>query len=216
MSIKFKTEGKIYTGLCKMYDIMFLSFLWLVFCIPILTIGPATTALYYTTVKVIRKERGYVWKEFWHAFKTNFVTGLIYTMVLVVAILGFYYGIALTANSKDTILQIFHYTYILLSFYLVFLYIFLFPILSRFSLPRLQIMKMSLLLSIRHFVTTLVLLVLLLAGGIAVVIVWPLMFIMPGAIAFLCSLFIERVFKKYQPKIEEGTKEEDLEWYLTF
>ncbi len=215
MSIKFNTEGRIFSGLSKMFDIVFLSVLWFIFCIPILTIGPATTAIYYTTVKVIRKDRGYVWKEFWYAFKTNFVTGLIYTMVLVVAIIGLYAGLALTANSKDTMLQISHYTYIIVSFLLACLYVFLFPILSRFSLPRLQIMKMSLLLSIRHVLITLALLLLILVGGFAVVIVYPLIFIVPGAITFLCSLLIERVFKKYQPKVEEGTKEEALKWYQT-
>ncbi len=216
MSIKFNIEGKMFSGLSKIFDIVFLSVLWFIFCIPMLTIGPATTALYYTTVKVIRKDRGYVWKEFWYAFKTNFVTGLIYTMVLGVAIVGLYYGLALTANSKDTMLQISHYTYIIVSFLLACLYVFLFPILSRFSLSRLQPMRMSLFLSIRHLLITVALLLLIYIGGVAVVMVYPLIFIVPGAISFLCSLLIERVFKKYQPKLDEDTEEEDLKWYQTF
>ena len=216
MSIKINTEDKIFSGLSKIFDIVFLSVLWVVFSMPILTIGPATTALYYTTVKAIRKDRGYVWKEFWYAFKTNFVTGLIYTTVLIVAIMGIYYGLALTANSKDTMLQIFHYTYIIVSVLVACLYAFLFPILSRFSLPRLQIMRMALFLSIRHILTTIVLLLLILAGCFAVVNVYPLIFFVPGTITFLCSFLIERVFKKYQPKLEEDTKEENLKWYQTF
>ena len=216
MSIKINTEDKIFSGLSKIFDIVFLSVLWVVFCMPILTIGPATTALYYTTVKAIRKDRGYVWKEFWYAFKTNFVTGLLYTMVLIVAIMGIYYGLALTANSKDTMLQIFHYTYIIVSVLVACLYAFLFPILSRFSLPRLQIMRMALFLSIRHILTTIVLLLFILAGCFAVVNVYPLIFFVPGTITFLCSFLIERVFKKYQPKLEEDTKEENLKWYQTF
>lgn len=216
MSIKFNMEGKAFSGLSKIFDLVFLSVLWFIFCIPMLTIGPSTTALYYTTVKVIRKDRGYVWKEFWYAFKTNFVNGLIYTMILVAAIIGLYYGFALTANSKDTMLQIAHYTYFIVSFLLACLYVFLFPILSRFSLPRLQTLNMSLFLSIRHLLITVVLLLLILIGGFAVVIVYPLIFIVPGAIAFLCSLLIERVFRKYQPKLEEDSKEEDLKWSQTF
>ncbi len=215
MSIKFNIEGKMFSGLSKIFDIVFLSVLWFIFCIPILTIGPATTALYYTTVKVIRKDRGYVWKEFWYAFKTNFVTGLIYTIVLVVAIVGLYYGLTLTANSKDTILQIAHYTYIIASFLLACLYVFFFPILSRFSLERLQLMRMSLFLSIRHLLTTVALLLIIFIGGFAVVMIYPLIFIVPGAVTFLCTLLIERVFKKYQPKLEETTKEEELKWYQT-
>ena len=216
MNIKVNMEGKTFSGLSKIYDIVFLSVLWFVFCIPVLTIGPATTALYYTTVKVIRKDRGYVWREFWHAFKTNFVTGLFYTIILVVAIIGLCFGLALTADSKDIMLRIFHYTYMIVSFLLACLYVFLFPILSRFSLPRLQTLNMSLFLSIRHILTTLALLLLILIGGFAVVMVYPLIFIVPGTITFFCSLLIERVFKKYQPKLEDGTKEEHLKWHQTF
>lgn len=53
--------------------------------------GPATTALYYTVNKVIRNNRSYIGREFWHAFKTNFRQSTIVWLILLLlyAIMGF-------------------------------------------------------------------------------------------------------------------------------
>ena len=68
----FNSDNRIMRALGKLFDIGDLSIVFILFCIPVVTIGAALTALYYTTVKVVRRERGYVFHEFWHCFKTNF------------------------------------------------------------------------------------------------------------------------------------------------
>ena len=52
--------------------------------------GPATTALYYAVNKVIRHGRSYLWKEYWHAFKSNFKQAALAALILtgVVLFLG--------------------------------------------------------------------------------------------------------------------------------
>ncbi|MFQ7880190.1 MAG: DUF624 domain-containing protein [Blautia producta] len=65
-------DSPIMAGIGKVIDIIWLSTLWFICCLPIVTIGASTTALYYTSVKAIRKNRGYVTKTFFHAFKMNF------------------------------------------------------------------------------------------------------------------------------------------------
>ena len=47
----FGYEGSFITVTEKIFDIMFLSILWFLSCIPLLTIGAAVTALYYTVQK---------------------------------------------------------------------------------------------------------------------------------------------------------------------
>ncbi len=215
MSIKFNMEGGVFSSLNKLCDIIFLSVLWIFLCIPIITIGPATAALYYTTVKVIRKERGYVWHEFWHSFKSNFVSGAIYTVVLAGTIAAIYYGLAITAQSNAMMSQMSHYVYIILVFIVTYCYVFLFPVLSRFFLSRVQTMKMALLLSLKHFPTTFGLIVILIVGGIATTMLWPLLLVTPVVVSLLSSFLIERVFRRYQPKPEEGADKEQLDWYQT-
>ena len=56
----------------KFLDLALLTVYWFVSCLPVFTIGTATSALYYTTQKVIKNDRGYVSGEYWHFFKENF------------------------------------------------------------------------------------------------------------------------------------------------
>ena len=47
----FNPEKGIWAWLSTMVDIVGLSVLWIFLCLPVVTIGPATAALYYTVVK---------------------------------------------------------------------------------------------------------------------------------------------------------------------
>jgi uncharacterized membrane protein YesL len=83
----FNMDNKFFTVLSKACDILFLSVVWALLCIPVITIGPATTAMYYVIVKVIRRERGYLFREFFKAFKSNFKYGAISGVILTVIFL---------------------------------------------------------------------------------------------------------------------------------
>ena len=78
----FSTDSPIFSILSKVSDMLFISITFIFLCIPIVTIGPASTALYYAIVKVIRRERGYVFREFFKSFKMNFKRGAIVGVIL--------------------------------------------------------------------------------------------------------------------------------------
>ena len=42
-----------------------LNILFLLFCIPVITIGASFTAMYSYTLKMVRKEEGTLFKSFW-------------------------------------------------------------------------------------------------------------------------------------------------------
>lgn len=96
MSGIFNYENPIFSFLGKVIDLISLSVLWVILCLPIVTIGPATTALYYTVVKVVRKERSYLFREFFKSFKSNFKYGALATIIVVLlaAILWFDFNFA--------------------------------------------------------------------------------------------------------------------------
>ena len=56
----FNINSPFFRVMSKVFDVIVLSLLWTLCCIPVITIGPATTALYYAIVKSIRKDRGWV------------------------------------------------------------------------------------------------------------------------------------------------------------
>ena len=86
----FNSDSMLMKTLSKIFDIGYLSIVFILFYIPVVTIGAALTALYYTTVKVIRRERGYVFQEFWRSFKLNFISATkmwIVELVIIVVML---------------------------------------------------------------------------------------------------------------------------------
>ncbi len=84
-------DNTLLSILGKITDSLLLCLLYLLSCLPIITIGAATTALYYTTHKVLRCDRSYLWKEYKRAWKENFKQATICWLIFagIGALLGF-------------------------------------------------------------------------------------------------------------------------------
>ncbi len=190
-------ESKLKTALTAVTDILYAGILWLLCSLPILTLGPATTALYYTTVKRIRHERGHLSKVFFAGFRRNFRQSfpmwLLYLAVMCLAAFDFYayrhmglsVGGPLSAFSGILALPA------LLTFPWMFAYI------SRFSNSFGGSLKFVCYLAARHLGRSLIL-----TGELALFlgISWMLpqiLPLLPGVFALLMSLTIEPVFRVY-------------------
>ena len=68
----FDPENRFWMFMSKIADVLCISLLWLIFSIPVVTIGASTTALFQFTLKQSANEEGYVWQTFWSAFRKNF------------------------------------------------------------------------------------------------------------------------------------------------
>lgn len=62
-----------------------LHVLWLFFCIPVITIGPATTAAHYAALKIVRDEGRSVWSMFLKSFRKNLKQGIILGIIFTAA-----------------------------------------------------------------------------------------------------------------------------------
>ena len=71
MSI-FNMDGPVFRFLNKMADLCILNLIFLLCCLPIITIGASVTALYSVTLKMSRDQEGYIARSFFKAFKANF------------------------------------------------------------------------------------------------------------------------------------------------
>ena len=74
---KAATEGgkpklSFYQRVDKFGDLVFLNLLFVVSCIPIITIGAAVTAMYAYLFKMVDDEEDTLWKGYWGYFKSNF------------------------------------------------------------------------------------------------------------------------------------------------
>lgn len=78
----FSSDSQFMRVMSKVFDIGWLSLIYLIFCIPVVTFGAATTSLYYVSAKVLRHNRSYVWREFWSSFKSNFAQSTIIWLIM--------------------------------------------------------------------------------------------------------------------------------------
>ena len=86
----FKYDGFIVQTCNKIVDCICLSLLWLVTSLPIVTMGAATTALYYATNTSIRYDKEGCWRAYWRSFRSNFrqATIIWLLLMLVYGLLG--------------------------------------------------------------------------------------------------------------------------------
>ncbi len=100
-------------------DLLKLNFFFIVSCIPIITIGPAITALSAVIVKRIRNKPCYVFHEYKNAFienfKRSFPAGILVSLLTVLAsFAAWYYGNMYTANGNLAFLALASVTLLML------------------------------------------------------------------------------------------------------
>lgn len=194
-------------------DLLFAGILWFVCSAPLITIGPASSALYYTVVKVIRHKRGTVFKEFWHSFKDNMGHGIVFTAVygtIIAANIWFFNQNIRLSSEKNMPVAI---GASLIMFFTALTLPYVFPVISRFEDSILKQMNIIILISIGHIPTTLVLAGLL---GLAVALIYfipYLMIVIPAPFAYLTSPLIERTFKKHM-KVDQLLNGEETPWFF--
>lgn len=210
----FNSDSRLMRALSKLFDIGYLSIVFIIFCIPVVTIGAALTSLYYTTVKVIRRDRGYVFQEFWHSFKSNFRQATILWVIELVVLVLLAYNLMVVTGFVSGI-------YLAMAILLVAVYCYAFPILSRFVLKNTDIIKMSIILVIKHIYFTVPFVAIIVLSAAALVLLIPyapiVPILLPGLAALLYSFMMEIVMKKYMPKAEDGNARDNEtvidDWY---
>jgi len=208
---KSKTDV-FYSLLNAVGQLVLASILWVVCCLPVFTIGPASAALYYAVVKTVRRERATIVKSFFHAFTTNFRPGVWLNLILlayggVIVLLALPHISSWTAaHAPDGMLYVCAGLVLLAAWIPPYLY----PALSRFCFSNGQLLRFTLALGVRYFLRT-VLLTLLLAAAAAFAVLQPVFLILlPGLYAWGSSFLLEPIFKKY------STQEESSEYKIWY
>ena len=196
----FGFEGG-FTRICsKIFDLMILSILWVICSIPLITIGDASTALYYAVVKSVKEDNGYAVKEFFRSFKRNFKHALIIWLILAAMFAAAQMNAYIVMITMDDFFgMILAGGCLVISTYIALMALYAFPALSRFDMPAFWILKLSVFMSVRYFLTSIALVMVLFCFGVLVLRIPALIIIIPGVIAFVMSEFLERILKKHEP-----------------
>lgn len=154
----FNPDSPLMRFLTKLADLMILNLLFLLSCIPVVTIGAAWTALYYVTLKMVRDEEDSIVRGFFRAFRRNWkqatilwlmVLGLGAVMVLDIRFLNAM-GDSATAAVLKTAVEILGVLGLMVLQYL-------FPGLARFEASTGDTLKNACLLAVGNLPKTLLL-----------------------------------------------------------
>lgn len=198
-------------------DILWAGILWLVLSLPIITIGPASCALYYTVVKVVRRKRETVVRAFFYSFRQNLRQGTAVTIIyaawigmIAVIIRGYLEGAVWFLNGYVLMTLL-----VLTGVPLLFTIVYIIPVISRFSMKLGGQFQLALILSIRKLPYTVYLIFLM---GLAALILYRFtswIFVVPGFYALVSSFIVEKILVDYMKSEKNRFHQVDEDaWYM--
>lgn len=186
-------------------DFVIFSLLWCLCSIPLVTLGPATTALYDTMVHALRRKEDSPFSRFFETFRRELKEGILLTLLWAAVALGL--GLGLYAlrrfvpsfGERGAIVTLVE---LLLGFLYLSVASWVFPTLSRFTMGVGAISSVCLRLAPGHALRSAAMA--LLNATVIVTstrFVIPLMFA-PALVSFLSTYLIEPVFSEYQAPVD--------------
>ncbi len=202
----FDPNNMFFRELSRIVDVVGLSLLWLALCLPVVTIAPATAALYHTAVKGLRADDEAAFTRFLHSFLENLKQGVVISLIFVPIVLVFYFGVNVIFFASDSTRRT-----VMLAIYLVAgllvlgLCGYVLALLGRFSFSTGALFRTAFQLALIHLPATAAVAVL---NALAICamgfLVWPVLAV-PMLTALLASFPLEKVFARY---IQEDSKSE--------
>ncbi len=206
MNKLFNLDNPIIIFMGKIADLILLNLIAILFSIPIITIGASWTAMYYVTVKMVKNEESYIFKDFFHSFKSNFKQAtVLWLIVLVVA--GIFVGDFLIYRAMpQAIPKVLMCVVMVIAILVLCTILYVFPVLSHFENTIRNTIKNAFLISIINVPYTIIFLILFVVPmflGSYLLRILPLIFMIGfSGPAYLASLCWKRIFMKLEPKEE--------------
>ncbi len=205
----FNYEGPFFKFLNTFANIVILSVITVVCCLPVFTFGPAVRALYVVCLKLVRNEEGYVTKDYFRSFRSNFGQNVVLGL-LVLLVLGVFgggvYSFLLIGAAYHIIIKIgFGFAALIV----ISTVLWIFPMQSRFTNPIKQTVKLSFWLAVTKFPKTLLMLVIWLFIPACVLFIsgnfLPLIVLAEfGTAAYFSAEVYDGLFRELEDRINEN------------
>lgn len=199
----FNPDNWFWQGFGRVADYFLLSVCWMVCCIPLITIGSASIALYDAVVHCIREHESGLTRRFFSTFKKELGRGIFLTVlwVLICFMLNMGYQIITQMSQDNSAWTIFSLVYFITLILPLGMICWLVAIESRFENSFGYLHWAALTFTFGYLPSTLAIVVILILT-INLVINFPFFLIfLPAVSAHLQSIFIERIFRKYTEEI---------------
>lgn len=207
-------ESKFMLAMSRIGDLLLLNLMFLISCVPIITIGAASTAMYTLCFRFdTDRERGLI-KSYFIAFKDNFKQATILWLIILLcgstACINVYIFYIMSG-----VIPFLYVVFLILLVLVVLIAGYTFPLVSQFQNGNMATLKNALILSLGYLPRSILVAVLnLFPFGLLLfdfylflnaAFLWALIYF--AAAAYLNSVILKKVFAPYMP--EEEPIEED-------
>lgn len=213
----FNLDSPIMMALSRMADMVVLSALWFVCCLPVITIGASTTAMYYVALKMARKEEEKITTAFFQAFKSNFKQATVMNSISLVVGVVLLLDCWIMLGAEGTTGMLSCAAFFAMFIWLLCIMFYAYPLQAQFYNTVKQTFINAALLSMRKFPTTVIVFLLnmlpvilaFLPNGLPVVVrtapVWVLL--TPGVVAFINAKLFAKMFDPFLKAAQEKKEE---------
>ena len=206
---------RVYRVLEVFTDLVYLNLLWIVTCLPVVTIAPSTTAMFGVVRGWIRGKDVPTTGEFFSLFRENFgralAVGLVWAVLGAVLAADF-----LLVGEMESFRRPLYVVFFVFALLYVSATVYLFPVMVNYELDWKGVIKNSLLFAVARPLTTLQCLLTLAVALFVVASLWITIFVAASATAYAIYFLCDRAFKNVEslkgsmsePRAEE--RERDL------
>lgn len=206
----FNPESDLMVVMGWITDLIFLSIFWMLACLPVITAGAATAALYDAAYYAFRRQDRHSWRRFIKSFTGSLKSSIIPLILVVASLIGMGKVMILLWNSAVLNGQWLVFAAVaLVAVILLGILSLLFPMISRFENGLVQLLGNTVRLGLGHLPRTFML------GILSAVTIWLCVwyilpvFLMPCLSALLGTLFVEPMFRPFLPADFYEQPEED-------
>lgn len=197
----FSVESFFYRFLMKFLDVLKLNFMWILFSLPVVTVGASTVAAMSVALKMVDDEEGYIGRSFLKAFKENWKQGTILWVITVIACYAVYLDFQLfEAVPENPVL--FLVIGMVSAFVIILALLYSYPLLARYENTLFKTIQNSLDISRKYFGRTLLLIVVVgvefLVFQFNSTMIFFGIIIGPAFVIFTIASFSKRIFQEIE------------------
>ena len=208
---KFGIDNPFFGFMGRVGDILILNILFVVTCIPVVTIGTSLCAMYQVALRMARKESNYVAREYFRAWKAEWKQSTVIWLILLAAGCLLVFDVMVGRDMWN----ILNAAVGALLFVWGMLFTYVFAVQARFANTIRNTVKNAMYMAVCHFPFTVIMLVLnlipvlcILLGTTTMAMATPIYIVAGFALtARINAVFLNRIFRKYIPEEERTEKE---------
>lgn len=128
----FNMDNKFFSFMGRAADLFMLNVVFVICCLPVVTIGASLTALHYVTLKMARNEESYIIRSFFKSFKQNFKQSTIINLIMLLIAGVLYFDTNIVRQMGGSMSKVLYIIFIALGIIYLAVFLYIYPVLAKF------------------------------------------------------------------------------------